>query len=89
MHATNITEEVIVPKLNAKRVNFPWIDSREFTLTNIIFKEKGHIKTDVNLADKFNNICRFFMRDSSLPHGSMLDEASLKRSGSACLVLWR
>lgn len=62
-----------------KRINFTWSEGREFTLVNIIFKEKGHLRTDMNLADKFIIICSKFLRDQSLPQGLSIDGVSLKK----------
>jgi hypothetical protein len=61
----------------AKRNNFPWTEAREFTLVNYVFKEKGHLKTDVNLNDKFNAISRKIVADQAFPTESSLDGAAL------------
>jgi hypothetical protein len=63
----------------AKRNNFPWTVAREFTLVNYVFKEKGHLRTDVNLNDKFNAISRKIVADQAFPTESSLDGAALKK----------
>ena len=46
---------------------------------NIIFKEKRHPRTDMNLADKFIIISSKFLRDQSSPQGLSIDGVSLKK----------
>lgn len=46
---------------------------------NLVYKEKGHLRTDVNMQDKFDSISHKFMRDASLQIGSTLDGNALKK----------
>ena len=48
-----------------KRVHFPLTPSREYTLVNHIFLEKGHLRTDTNMIDKFNNNSLKLRQDSA------------------------
>ena len=51
--------EVVAERVvKRKKSHFPWTESREFTLANYVFKERGHLRTDVNMNDKFNAISR-------------------------------
>jgi hypothetical protein len=50
----NQVAEVVANR--GKRSHFPWNPGREFTLVNHIFLEKGQLRTDTNMIDKFNNI---------------------------------
>lgn len=66
-------------RVKVKRVNFPWTESREFTLVNYVFKEKGHLRTDVNLNDKFNTISRKIISDLVFPSENLPDGAALNK----------
>lgn len=72
-------ENVADPKPKAKRVNFPWTDARELTLVNYVFKESGHLRTDINLADKFTAISRKIVSDRAFATENLLDGAALKK----------
>ena len=68
-----------VSKRKGKRTNFPWTEAREFTFVNYIFKEKGHLRTDTNMIDKFNNISLKLRIDSAFAGREFLDGAALKK----------
>jgi hypothetical protein len=73
-------EEVVEPPAKkGKRVNFPWTASREFTFVNYILLEKGHLKTDTNMVDKFNAISFKLRVDSAFIGRDFLDGAALKK----------
>lgn len=68
-----------VSKTKGKRTNFPWTEAREFTFVNYIYKEKGHLRTDTNMIDKFNNISLKLRVDSAFAGREFLDGAALKK----------
>ena len=73
-------DEVVLsqPQKKAKRANFTWTESRELTLLNYVFKEKGYLRTDINFTDKFNAISRKITADQAFS-GGQLDGAALKK----------
>lgn len=62
-----------------KRTNFPWTPAREFTLVNYIYLEKGHLKSDTNMVDKFNAVSLKLRVDSAFIGRDFLDGAALKK----------
>ena len=72
--------EVIETVANkGKRSHFPWTPSREYTLVNYIFKEKGHLKSDTNMVDKFNNISLKVRADSAFIGKEFFDGNALRK----------
>ena len=62
-----------------KRAHFPWTEAREFTLVNYIYKEKGHLRTETNMVDKFNSISLKLRIDSAFIGREFLDGTALKK----------
>ena len=57
---------------------------------NYIFKEKGHLRTDTNMVDKFNSISLKLRIDSAFIGREFLDGAALKKKWdriSSCVDL--
>lgn len=63
----------------ARKGHFPWTAAREFTFVNLIFKEKGHLRTDINMIDKFNSISSKLRLDASFTGREFLDGPALKK----------
>ena len=77
--AVAVPVQAAAPPKPPRRPHFAWTEAREFTLVNLVFKEKGHLRTDVNLQDKFDNVSRRFMLDASLGMGNALNGYALKK----------
>lgn len=58
--------------------NFAWTEQKELTLANYVFKEKGYMRTDTNLTDKFTAVSIKISSDQAFS-GAMLDGAALKK----------
>lgn len=68
-----------IQSLKTKRKNFPWTEAREYTLTNYIFNEKGHLRTETSMIEKFNSISLKLRLDSAFIGREFLDGAALKK----------
>jgi hypothetical protein len=56
-------------RVKARKTHLPWTESREFSLANYVFKEKG----------KFNTIHREIIADRVCPAEFTLDGAAFKK----------
>lgn len=73
-----------------KRTHFPRTEAREFTLVKYFYKEKGHLRTETNMVDKFNSISLKLRIDSASIGREFLDGAALKKKWdrvSSCVDL--
>ena len=62
----------------AVKRNFAWTEQKELTLANYVFKEKGYMRTDTNLTDKFTAVSIKISNDQAFS-GVKLDGAALKK----------
>lgn len=62
-----------------RKGHFPWNEAREFTLVNYVYKEKGYIKTETSLVDKFSSMSLKIRLDSAFQGREFLDGSALKK----------
>lgn len=69
---------IVKASVKLAKKKFGWNPQRELTLVHYVLKEKGYIRTDINLTDKFNTISRKVNTEQDFA-GSQLDGAALKK----------